>query len=46
MQLLIPQTSVCVGNLRSLFGDPKFEKVVAGDYMQKAGFDAWRRFLS
>ena len=28
-----PRTSVCQGKLRSLFGDPKFEKVVAGDYI-------------
>ena len=28
-----PRTSVCQGRLRSLFGDPKFEKVVAGDYI-------------
>ena len=28
-----PETSVCQGTLKHLFGDPKFEKTIAGDYI-------------
>ena len=33
MQLLIREQVYAKEKLRSLFGDPKFEKVVAGDYI-------------